>query len=457
MTSSYTSNKSLEKPGNGDYVDTWNIPVNADMDVIDQALGGATNLNATSGSATLSATQYRSLLIGVTGAMSASVVYTIPSGVGGQWIVRNATTDATGGPWTVTVASGGGGSSVAIDRNVNAIIFSDGTNIRVVDPVVGNNSITNAKLATVATQILKGRSTAGVGNVEDLSITQVLDFLSSTQGSILYRGASAWLALAPGVLGQLLSSGGPSANPAWVSKSFATTSYSNLKIDVTSDTAATVTANSLSLVSGADSVILNNFSGSIATGTSGLNGLDSGSIASNTWYSVWVISNGSLSGCLLSTSATAPVMPSGYTYKMRVGWVRYVATGLARTIQRNDTAQYKIVAASQTPNYPIIASGAAGSVDTPTWVAADVTAYVPTSTASQIIMGLSSAYNVMVNPNDLAGGRTSSTNPPFANSNGYGAYTTINVQMGLESSSIYWASNYSTTNCIAAHGWVDNL
>ena len=130
MASSFTTNKTLEKPGNGDYVDTWNVPVNGDMDVIDQAFGGTTSLNATSGSATLTATQYRSLIILISGAMSANVIYTIPSGVGGEWIVRNTTTDATGGPWTVTIASAGGGTSVATVRSANLLLFSDGTNIR---------------------------------------------------------------------------------------------------------------------------------------------------------------------------------------------------------------------------------------------------------------------------------------------------------------------------------------
>jgi len=141
MTSSYTTNKSLEKPGNGDYVDTWNVPVNGDMDIIDQAFGGVTSLNATSGSATLTSSQYRSAMISVSGAMSADVTYTIPSGVGGFWIIRNTTTDSSGGPWTVTVASGGGGTSTLIERNINTIIFSDGTNIRATtSPIPGSTT-----------------------------------------------------------------------------------------------------------------------------------------------------------------------------------------------------------------------------------------------------------------------------------------------------------------------------
>lgn len=131
MASTYTTNKRIEKPAAGDYVNTWATPVNSDWDIIDQAFGGVTSLNATAGDATLTDTQYRSLILAISGGMSANVTYTIPSGKGGQWIVRNTTTDSSGGPWTVTIASGGGGTSVTVDRNQNLTVFSDGTNIRV--------------------------------------------------------------------------------------------------------------------------------------------------------------------------------------------------------------------------------------------------------------------------------------------------------------------------------------
>ena len=140
MASSFTTNKDIEKPGNGDYVDTWNVPLNGDMTVVDYALGTAQSFNATAGSQTLGSYDhstkalatysYIPLIINVTGAISANVTYTIPSGVGGQWIVYNTTTDATGGPWTVTFASGGGGASQVIARNAPIIIYSDGTNVR---------------------------------------------------------------------------------------------------------------------------------------------------------------------------------------------------------------------------------------------------------------------------------------------------------------------------------------
>ena len=159
MVSTYTTNKRIEKPGNGDYVDTWNVPVNADMDVIDQAFGGTTALNATGGSATLTFAQYRSLQIAITGAISASVTYTIPSGIGGQWIIKNSTTDASGGPWTVTLASAGGGTSVALPRNVAITLYSDGTNIAY-SSLPPDGSITTDKIADGAVTYVKLNSAA---------------------------------------------------------------------------------------------------------------------------------------------------------------------------------------------------------------------------------------------------------------------------------------------------------
>jgi len=129
MTSTYTTNKRIEKPAAGDYPNAWAPPVNADWDIIDQAFGSTTLLNATGGSATLADTQYRSLALSISGAIAANVVYTIPSGKGGYWVVRNSTTDSSGGPWTVTIASGGGGTSLAIPRTGVTTIYSDGTNI----------------------------------------------------------------------------------------------------------------------------------------------------------------------------------------------------------------------------------------------------------------------------------------------------------------------------------------
>lgn len=88
----------------------------------------------------------------------------------------------------------------------------------------------NDKATVWGGQIRLGRDPAAnetlIGNADgtfDLSplpsanIQTLLDGISNTQGSILYRGASAWTALSPGTAGQVLSTGGAGANPSWVS------------------------------------------------------------------------------------------------------------------------------------------------------------------------------------------------------------------------------------------------
>lgn len=44
----------------------------------------------------------------------------------------------------------------------------------------------------------------------------------TTQGSLIYRNATTWVALTPGTVGQLLQTGGPGANPSWTSMSAST-------------------------------------------------------------------------------------------------------------------------------------------------------------------------------------------------------------------------------------------
>jgi len=56
---------------------------------------------------------------------------------------------------------------------------------------IGANKVTNAQLAQIATQTFKGRTTAGTGNVEDLTIAQVKTLLGLTAANTatrVYRG-----------------------------------------------------------------------------------------------------------------------------------------------------------------------------------------------------------------------------------------------------------------------------
>jgi hypothetical protein len=71
------------------------------------------------------------------------------------------------------------------------------------------------------------------------TLSLILDtILSSTQGAVLYRDASAWAALGPGTSGQVLTTGGTAANPSWASTSGAAPiAASNILSNLTAGTA----------------------------------------------------------------------------------------------------------------------------------------------------------------------------------------------------------------------------
>jgi len=193
------------------------------------------------------------------------------------------------------------------------------------------------------------------GSLADPSYNSLVSYiarLGDTRGMVLRRGASAWEALALGNDGTFLGSDGTDA--AFRSPPIGEGLFRNLAIDATSDTAVSVTADWITLANPSSQVrMVRTVSATIAAGSSGANGLDTGSMASNTWYAVWIIHNptSNLTAAMLSLSATAPTLPSGYTYRHRVGWVRTqsASANLRRTRQRNTEAQYIVTASIAAP------------------------------------------------------------------------------------------------------------
>jgi Chaperone of endosialidase len=230
MASTFTTNKSIEKPANGDYVNDWNVPVNADWDIIDKAFGGTTTLNATGQSSTpvnLTATQYQPLILNITGTLTANVTYTIPSGVGGQWIVANNTT----GSYTTTIASLGGGTTATIGQGSITQIASDGTNVR---QVGGNNIVGNLTVSGTITSggAISTASSLSVGSTSQGTVSADNSYLYLKGPAIEFQNASSTSTGTVDSSGNLVMSGNVTAY-----------SDANLKTDVTT------IQNALSLVS----------------------------------------------------------------------------------------------------------------------------------------------------------------------------------------------------------------
>jgi len=120
-----TTNKSLSEPANGSL--NWDTPLNANFGIIDSAFGGnvtktVTGLTTTQ---TLAAADYQNLIIIFSGVLSANLIYQVPSGVGGQWLLINGTT----GAFTLTFRTAAAGTTVVVPTGYNATAYSDGTNV----------------------------------------------------------------------------------------------------------------------------------------------------------------------------------------------------------------------------------------------------------------------------------------------------------------------------------------
>lgn len=207
----------------------------------------------------------------------------------------------------------------------------------------------------------------------------------------------------------------------------------------------------------------------INTATVGANGLDTGVLAANTWYSKWVISDGVSARGLISLSATAPTMPVGYTHKARVGWVRTDSTANKYPlafVQRDKRVQYVVASGSNLASLPRMVSGPQGNAAAvvPTFVPVSVDAFVPSTAVSinLILFGYAAGNSAIAAPNSShygVGGVGLSGASPLHISMSYSVSAThlaVTGEMLLESRNIYFAaqSNPSGLLCL---GWEDSL
>lgn len=208
--------------------------------------------------------------------------------------------------------------------------------------------------------------------------------------------------------------------------------------------------------------LLTGVSLSASTAATGINGLDAGVIAANTWYAVYVVVKADgTRGALLSLSATAPTLPSGYVYAVRVGWIRTDGTAnkyprAFRQVGRR--AQWIVGAGTNVTALPSLASGTAGDITTPTYVAVSVSGAVPPS-AVAISVGLfnnTALGCAMVAPNPAYGAYiTTASPPPITQYPASAAGEAVSISsLVLESTNIYWASNAPATNLFCI-GWED--
>lgn len=237
--------------------------------------------------------------------------------------------------------------------------------------------------------------------------------------------------------------------------------YKNLKIQVISDTQATITADQIILFDSLNnSKFISGLSTTLDKTILGANGLDTGVITNSAWYYVFAIAKADgTKGVLMSLSPTSPTMPTDYTYKARIGAIRTHSDGtLIRTLQYGCVAQYVVNPSTNTTSRAII-TGTHGNMSMPTWTPASITEFVP-STARKIglvLYAVGSPPAAMAAPNQNYWSYNNPVNPPpLMIYNNTAANHVIKGEFVIESSNIYYAGTTSDCGLICS-GWEDNL
>ena len=129
--------------------------------------------------------------------------------------------NGSGGFSNVTIGTGltfSGGTLASTASGGTVTSFSAGTLTPLFTTSVANVSTTPAltfSLSNAAANTIFGNNTGSSAAPAFYTISSYLDTFGSAQGSILYRGASGWVVLAPGTSGYVLQTNGASTNPSW--------------------------------------------------------------------------------------------------------------------------------------------------------------------------------------------------------------------------------------------------
>jgi hypothetical protein len=142
----------------------------------------------------------------------------------------------------------------------------------------------------------------------------------------------------------------------------------------------------------------------ISVAVSGVNGLDTGTIAASTFYACFIIgdsSNKKPTAGLISLSATTPTLPFGYDIFRRVGWtymnssaqpVKFwtMGTNESRTYYYNVSSQIAILTAGTATSFATVSAAPAVPISNPqgTTEALFNLTYVSASSANEVDFGI---------------------------------------------------------------------
>lgn len=215
MPSTYTTDLAIQLMATGENAGTWGQITNTNLVVVQQAIAGYESISIAGGAQTtaLLMTQNalstaRNAVIKLTGTITGNQIVTVPNGIEKTWIVSNGTT----GAFTVQfkyASTGTGQTWSTTDKGIK-ILYSDGSDIQVVDLSTLSGTVATAQIANLAVTTAKldtGAVTAV--KITQSTITQAKLASSSVGGTQIIQSTITQSKLAANSVGsnQLISTG----------------------------------------------------------------------------------------------------------------------------------------------------------------------------------------------------------------------------------------------------------
>lgn len=189
MADTFSTNLGLRLQQIGGNNNSWGGYNNTNFDTVDAKFGDLTSISTTGGTTVLTDTQEIVAAISVGGALVANAVIEF-SGRGGFWIVKNATT----GSYTVTCKVNGQ-TGVAIDQGNTALIWCDGTDIRLGNPpsaAVAETTVASAATTDVLGSASEFVAVSGTATITSLGTgTNRKRFVRATGAFVLTHNATS--------------------------------------------------------------------------------------------------------------------------------------------------------------------------------------------------------------------------------------------------------------------------
>lgn len=225
------------------------------------------------------------------------------------------------------------------------------------------------------------------------------------------------------------------------------TTTPNSKIDMSADVVYAETSNHIVFRG-------DNFAVTINAGIVGADGLDASGLANSLYYYGYAIYNPTTNDWrgLLSTSATAPALPSGYTAKQLISTHRTNGSSqLLRTMQKGKWVQYTVKASGTTITLPSL-----GTTASATLAAIAVAAAVPPIASHLGFIGVTSAsVSAFIGSNANTTGNFTTNPSPFMQDNT--RPVGLSGTLMLEDTNVYGAVSGGQTLNIFCYNYKLNL